>query len=979
MPAWARPQSAPAKRMEPSLGPFQMQLEYAAPQPAMGVSILFQQQEFLEKANSAGPVSFATQMQSWVASYQKTRIRARMACRPLFGEGSKTTLSFPKSYAPVGPPLVVPPERDLDAEIRQLEMELAGPDEIAEDKGDDDEESVRCSENSLPMEEQRSLFLPLDAGEPRLNIAGVMSRAMRTGFETPRGGTPRAMTWASTFSHQLSMRELSVGGRSTEGASSVSGFGELAEAAALGPGVCMMPKVELLQKVFNRSADDAEVHKDLLAQILVLLGIRHVNNDWVQDICSELTKYTTLNWDEYSQFVKLYVERQGREYEKAFYEFDKDGSGTIEANELQALLTSIGITPMDQVIAELAEEFDADNSGDLDLEEFCKVLAAINEREGFSHSEFERLKHIFHLFDDGSANLDTDELLGILGYLGYEMSLEAIERVLSHVDVDGSGTLSFSEFLFFMRKVREDEVERLEDELETLDQSNKEEVLASLLRAFGYLPDREAVKDAAVDSHISLKPPLTRRGSQPMIRQHSNGPKFFHTTTTHKKTVSLSDAYRFLQVYRLREGFTRAEAAELQAYFQRFAAAHSHHSQGHHSQGHHSHDHHVHDLRISSFDAGRAVHWLGYRASHEEHELLFTEVDVSKAGTISLAEFLKLVRKYRQKELDEIRANYLKLGLLAGDTGMEARRMTTQSKDFLGMSRKSTKSFCSDKADGQFGMLRKAVAKRNHMRAAANHNQGFLPEEVELLRARFLEYDADGSGSVHAAELRLLCQDLLPEMASDPKSRPELVRLLREVDISGEGRLDFIEFLTLMRDLEDSRRRSKILKEKSAREHLPFTNQQVRDFRELFVDRDVDGKDLISFREVALLLGSLVALVDRRVQQLVDMWQKLVEKECPPDLEDWTIDFPDFLKLMNAVLEEDFSGIKAKTASIVKELEEAKKAAKPGLRSISTKVTIQESVSTISDHALDALLGPVDAESGKSVCSGLSSASSTAS
>lgn len=40
--------------------------------------------------------------------------------------GSKTTLSFPKSYAPVGPPLVVPPERDLDAEIRQLEMELAG-------------------------------------------------------------------------------------------------------------------------------------------------------------------------------------------------------------------------------------------------------------------------------------------------------------------------------------------------------------------------------------------------------------------------------------------------------------------------------------------------------------------------------------------------------------------------------------------------------------------------------------------------------------------------------------------------------------------------------------------------------------------------------------------------------------------------------------------------------------------------------------
>ena len=30
----------------------------------------------------------------------------------------------------------------------------------------------------------------------------------------------------------------------------------------------------------------------------------------------------------------MYVERQGREYEKAFYEFDKDGSGTIEAGAL---------------------------------------------------------------------------------------------------------------------------------------------------------------------------------------------------------------------------------------------------------------------------------------------------------------------------------------------------------------------------------------------------------------------------------------------------------------------------------------------------------------------------------------------------------------------------------------------------------------------------------------------------------------------
>ena len=56
-----------------------------------GQSILFQQQDFLEKqaGGDDGKLQqcFTTLMQNWVTSYQKSRLRARMACRPLFGEG----------------------------------------------------------------------------------------------------------------------------------------------------------------------------------------------------------------------------------------------------------------------------------------------------------------------------------------------------------------------------------------------------------------------------------------------------------------------------------------------------------------------------------------------------------------------------------------------------------------------------------------------------------------------------------------------------------------------------------------------------------------------------------------------------------------------------------------------------------------------------------------------------------------------------
>ena len=102
------------------------------------------------------------------------------------------------------------------------------------------------------------------------------------------------------------------------------------------------------------------------------------------------TRYTTLSLDEYMNFapvldswlsrtlfgvevqrlkvsqaeVHAYMDLQSKEYESAFYQLDKDGSGTIEANhwhvqlagtsagapqagELSELLLSIGITPMD--------------------------------------------------------------------------------------------------------------------------------------------------------------------------------------------------------------------------------------------------------------------------------------------------------------------------------------------------------------------------------------------------------------------------------------------------------------------------------------------------------------------------------------------------------------------------------------------------------------------------------------------------------
>lgn len=81
----SRPQSAPVFKNSNDASHFEADAMLG------GQSILFQQQDFLEKqaGGDDGKLQqcFTTLMHNWVTSYQKSRLRARMACRPLFGEG----------------------------------------------------------------------------------------------------------------------------------------------------------------------------------------------------------------------------------------------------------------------------------------------------------------------------------------------------------------------------------------------------------------------------------------------------------------------------------------------------------------------------------------------------------------------------------------------------------------------------------------------------------------------------------------------------------------------------------------------------------------------------------------------------------------------------------------------------------------------------------------------------------------------------
>lgn len=145
-----------------------------------------------------------------------------------------------------------------------------------------------------------------------------------------------------------------------------------------------------------------------------------------------------------------------------FSEADADGDGLVTGEELARLVQPLlGIS----LVHDSAIEFLADAGGSaevssdvpvgqrpLDFDGFLRLLDCCRLREGFTRAEAKELAAVFRSFDaDGSEEIESIELLGMLRCLGYSTGLETVHELVKAVDVNNSGGLDLGEFLKLMR------------------------------------------------------------------------------------------------------------------------------------------------------------------------------------------------------------------------------------------------------------------------------------------------------------------------------------------------------------------------------------------------------------------------------------------------------------------------------------------------------------------------------------------------
>uniref|UniRef100_A0A0D9XTM5 EF-hand domain-containing protein n=1 Tax=Leersia perrieri TaxID=77586 RepID=A0A0D9XTM5_9ORYZ len=130
--------------------------------------------------------------------------------------------------------------------------------------------------------------------------------------------------------------------------------------------------------LFDKNNDGC-ISREELATVLTSLGMAPSQED-LQDMIVAVDEdgNGTIEFDEFLSIMKKKLHENGNDDEeelrKAFRIFDKDDNGFISPNELRMVMASLGDELTEHEIDDMMKAADTNNDGQVDYEEFKRVM-----------------------------------------------------------------------------------------------------------------------------------------------------------------------------------------------------------------------------------------------------------------------------------------------------------------------------------------------------------------------------------------------------------------------------------------------------------------------------------------------------------------------------------------------------------------------------------------------------------------------------
>jgi calmodulin len=617
-------------------------------------------------------------------------------------------------------------------------------------------------------------------------------------------------------------------------------------------------------RIFSRLADDGELHKDHLLAAIQAAGFPKPNIEWVAEILGRLTPYITIDMNEFNAFMEEYELKEQEQSQALFLEYDADGSGALDMDEISHLFAFLGFTPMAHVIEDIIKDVGTKSPGELSFGEFWQVMLHLRINEGFSRAENEKFMELFKTFDaDFSGELEAKELARILVYLGYAMEPDVVADILKEVDCDGNGSLDAREFQVCMRKVREREVQHTKRIFAECDEDGSGGIdppeLLKILRSLGYFPEMEEISDALAEIHHDPEEEL-------------NFDQLFH----------------FLEVFRNSEGFSRADLAEIRKVFDIVDEDGSG------------------QLEVSELSHMFAL--LGCSTTCNQAQRFVANVDIDGSGTLDFREFTKVVRQLSQNDCQKARQAFINKGQDGGKPKISEVLQTlvplALDKDMdKAASRLSELEEANEGNLDQFDFVANIVALRKKTAEYMKRNEGFGYAEVNGLRKQFSFYDASKTGFLNDAEVCHLFEDLYPDLCESSLYRPKLLEIMKTTE---RGKVEFREFLKLARKCRDLSDRQKVLREREAMKITGFSQLEVKEFRDLFLEKG--DREKMALPQLLEMLAPLVPMGQKNSIALAEIFSEVVQRNGKSEE---AAEFSDFLLIFRRMIDLDTGNINA--------------------------------------------------------------------
>ena len=148
------------------------------------------------------------------------------------------------------------------------------------------------------------------------------------------------------------------------------------------------------------------------------------------------------------------IRKTVKDVQKSFKQFDKNGDGSIDKNELTSAMSSGGNFTK-QEIDVIFSAADIDGNGEIDYEEFialmCPSASDIIEKFRSKYRNINDVKTAFKRFDNnGDGALSKAELSAAMKSSGESYSDVEVDAIFSLGDVDGDGEITLEEFITLM-------------------------------------------------------------------------------------------------------------------------------------------------------------------------------------------------------------------------------------------------------------------------------------------------------------------------------------------------------------------------------------------------------------------------------------------------------------------------------------------------------------------------------------------------